>query len=218
METYRTIAIINDPKVTLGSLSENNIEQKNAWDVNWDTLSLDRKYIILGGHMGAYDTDTYPYLIKEKEWLNKVVTAGTKVLGICLGAQLIAEAMGGKAFLSDQIEFGFKKLNFHIDQELLSGYISSKVFLWHRDTFSIPPSAKLIASTEYPQIFKIHNSYALQFHPEVTKELFEDWYESEVSRRELINHDVSSTLNHLIINEKTYKEEVNIFYEKWISY
>jgi GMP synthase-like glutamine amidotransferase len=168
--------------------------------------------------MGAYDTDTYPYLIKEKECLKKVITAGTKVLGICLGAQLIAEAMGGKAFLSDQIEFGFKKLNFHIDQELLSGYMSSKVFLWHRDTFSIPPSAKLIASTEYPQIFKIHNSYALQFHPEVTKELFEDWYVSEVSRRELINHDVSSTLNHLIINEKTYKEEVNIFYEKWISY
>ena len=82
----------------------------------------------------------------------------------------------------------------------------------------MPPSAELIAYTEYPQIFKIHNSYALQFHPEVTKELFEDWYDSEVSRRELINHDVSSTLNHLIINEKTYKEEVNILYEKWISY
>ena len=113
MKTKKTIAIINDPKVTLGSLSDNKIEKKYAWEVNWNSLSEVDQYIILGGHMGAYNIDTYPYLIKEKEWLNKTISGGTKVLGICLGAQLIADAMGGKAFLSDEIEFGFKKLNFY---------------------------------------------------------------------------------------------------------
>ena len=70
MKTKKTIAIINDPKVTLGSLSDNKIEKKYAWEVNWNSLSEDDQYIILGGHMGAYNIDAYPYLIKEKEWLN----------------------------------------------------------------------------------------------------------------------------------------------------
>ena len=70
MKTKKTIAIINDPKVTLGSLSDNKIEKKYAWEVNWNSLSEVDQYIILGGHMGAYNIDTYPYLIKEKEWLN----------------------------------------------------------------------------------------------------------------------------------------------------
>ena len=215
MKTKKTIAIINDPKVTLGSLSDNKIEKKYAWEVNWNSLSEDDQYIILGGHMGAYNIDAYPYLIKEKEWLNKTISVGTKVLGICLGAQLIADAMGGKAFLSDDIEFGFKKLNFHNNLELFTEYTNSKVFLWHRDTFSIPPAAEIIASTEFPQIFKIHNSFALQFHPEVTKDLFDDWYDSEISKKELSTYDVGTELNHLIINEKLMKDDVNSFYKKW---
>ena len=215
MKTKKTIAIINDPKVTLGSLSDNKIEKKYAWEVNWNSLSEDDQYIILGGHMGAYNVDAYPYLIKEKEWLNKTISVGTKVLGICLGAQLIADAMGGKAFLSDDIEFGFKKLNFHNNSELFTEYTKSKVFLWHRDTFSIPPTAEIIASTEFPQIFKIHNSFALQFHPEVTKDLFDDWYDSEISKKELSTYDVGTELNHLIINEKLMNDDVNSFYKKW---
>jgi GMP synthase-like glutamine amidotransferase len=215
MKTKKTIAIVNDPKVTLGSLSDNKIEKKYAWEVNWESLSEDDQYIILGGHMGAYNIDTYPYLINEKEWLNKTISAGTKVLGICLGAQLIADAMGGKAFLSDEIEFGFKKLSFHNNSELFSDYEKSKVFLWHRDTFSIPPTGELIASTKFPQIFKIHNSYALQFHPEVTKALFDDWYDSEISKKELLAYDLASELNHLITNEKLLEGDVNSFYKKW---
>ena len=215
METNKTIAIINDPNVTLGSLSHNKIKEKNAWEVDWDSLSENNKYIILGGLMGAYDIDKYPYLIKEKKWLNRVISRGSKVLGICLGAQLIADAMGGKAFLSNEIEFGFKKLNFHTDSELFTGFKDSKVFLWHRDTFDIPPSAQLIASTKYPQIFKINNSYALQFHPEVTKSRFDNWYDSEVSRQELANFDTLATSNYLVKNATDLNEEVNIFYKKW---
>ena len=216
METYKTIAIINDPKVTLGSLSHNEIEIKNAWDVDWDSLSENNKYIILGGHMGAYDTDEFPYLAEEKRWLKKIISNGSKVLGICLGAQLIAEAMGGRAYLSNEIEFGFKKLNFHTDYKLFSGFKNSEVFLWHRDTFSIPPSAQLIAETEFPQIFKIYNSYALQFHPEVTKSLFDDWFDSDVSRSELAQFDTSATLDNLVKNAISLKKEVNLLFEKWL--
>ena len=61
MKTTKTIAIINDPKVTLGSLSDNKIEKKYAWEVNWNSLSEVDQYIILGGHMGAYNIDCLLY-------------------------------------------------------------------------------------------------------------------------------------------------------------
>ena len=106
----KTIAIINDSEVTAGSLPE-NIISINAWEINWNDVSLDDNYIILGGHMGSYDDKEFTYLEKEKQWLKNAINANTKILGICLGSQLIADAMGGEAFLSPKIEFGFKNLD-----------------------------------------------------------------------------------------------------------
>ena len=107
-----TIAIINDPDVTLGHLQDRNITLVNAWEVEWKDLAPDFNYILLGGHMGAYETLEYPYLDFEKKWISKSVNENYKILGICLGAQLIADALDGKAYLSDNIEFGFKNLEF----------------------------------------------------------------------------------------------------------
>ena len=110
MNKSQVIGIINDPEVTLGHLEKRNIILLNAWEVNWSDLTPEYSYILLGGHMGAYDTSDYPYLEEEKKWISKAVNDNYKVLGICLGAQLIADALDGKAYLSDNIEFGFKKL------------------------------------------------------------------------------------------------------------
>ena len=112
MNKSQVIGIINDPEVTLGHLEKRNIILLNAWEVNWSDLTPEYSYILLGGHMGAYDTSDYPYLEEEKKWISKAVNDNYKVLGICLGAQLIADALDGKAYLSDNIEFGFKKLEF----------------------------------------------------------------------------------------------------------
>ncbi|MDA9688085.1 hypothetical protein N9T89_01020, partial [Candidatus Actinomarina] len=73
----------------------------------------------------------------------------------------------------------------------------------------------LIASTKYPQIFTIRNSIAVQFHPEVTETLFKDWYDSDISRKELLDYDVSSTLNYLTTNTEQFKFEINSIYKKW---
>ena len=59
MKYKETIAIINDPDVTLGSLENNNIKLLNAWEADWEEMTSSNDYIILGGHMGAYDTDKY---------------------------------------------------------------------------------------------------------------------------------------------------------------
>jgi len=210
----KTIAIVNDSEVTTGSLPE-DIISINAWEVDWDALSLDDTYIILGGHMGSYDDKKFPYLQKEKQWLKQAINSNTKILGICLGSQLIADAMGGKAYLSEQIEFGFKDLNFIEEDSLFDDFKNSKVFSWHRDTFEIPPGATLVAKTIFPQIYKIKNTTALQFHPEIKLDLFEAWYDSELSKQELEGYDVKSEVQYLKDNSEQQEKSMINFYSKW---
>ena len=215
MKYKETIAIVNDPEVTLGSLENNNIVSLNAWELKWEEMTNSYDYIILGGHMGAYDTDKHEYLLSENKWLSKSVDNGTKILGICLGSQLVADSLDGEAYLSDEIEFGFKNLNFVRNEEIFSDFQETEVFTWHRDTFKIPSKAKLIAETDFPQIYKIKNTVCIQFHPEVTVELFDKWYESEVSKKELKNYDVELTRNKLINFENSMNQKVNSFFKKW---
>ena len=212
----KTIAIINDSEVTTGSLP-NDIISINAWEVNWDLLSFDDSYIVLGGHMGSYDDEKFSYLQAEKLWLKKAITEDTKILGICLGSQLIADAMGGKAYLSEKIEFGFKNLDFLIEDTLFEDFKNTKVFSWHRDTFDIPPGATLVAKTEFPQIYIIKNTTALQFHPEIKTDLFKIWYDSDLSKQELESYDVQSEVQYLNNNSQQLEHSMINFYSKWIK-
>ena len=212
----KTIAIINDSEVTTGSLP-NDIISINAWEVNWDLLSFDDSYIVLGGHMGSYDDEKFSYLQAEKLWLKKAINEDTKILGICLGSQLIADAMGGKAYLSEKIEFGFKNLDFLIEDTLFEDFKNTKVFSWHRDTFDIPPGATLVAKTEFPQIYIIKNTTALQFHPEIKTDLFKIWYDSDLSKQELESYDVQSEAQYLNNNSQQLEHSMINFYSKWIK-
>ncbi len=212
----KTIAIINDSEVTTGSLP-NDIISINAWEVNWDLLSFDDSYIVLGGHMGSYDDEKFSYLQSEKLWLKKAINENTKILGICLGSQLIADAMGGKAYLSEKIEFGFKNLDFLIEDTLFEDFKNTKVFSWHRDTFDIPPGATLVAKTEFPQIYIIKNTTALQFHPEIKTDLFKIWYDNDLSKQELESYDVQSEVQYLNNNSQQLEHSMINFYSKWIK-
>ena len=167
--------------------------------------------------MGAYEDEKYDYLKKEKNWLKNAVENNTKILGICLGAQLIADSTGGKAYLSKEIEFGFKDLEFIKNDALANTFESGQVFTWHRDTFDLPKDAELIAETEFPQIFKIQNTYGLQFHPEITKDLFKNWYSSEISQKELLHFNVEKESANLFKNSNSLKKTMSTFYNLWTN-
>ena len=131
--------------------------------------------IIMGGPMSIHDEDIYPWLRAEKALIAAAIREGKKVLGICLGAQLIAAVSGARVYPNPQKEIGFWPVRWTEGTEEI-------VFNWHGETFDLPAGAVLLASTTacVNQAFLLGDRVlGVQFHPEVTPEIV----------REMIAHE-----------------------------
>ncbi len=156
--------------------------------------------ILLGGPIGVYETERYPFLEEEMRLIQEFADKGTPILGICLGAQLIAESLGGKVYKGNRKEIGWYRLYFTGEgrKEKLFKTMPdvSVVFQWHGDTFELPDGAvRLAYNHSYPnQAFKMgENIYGLQFHLEVTEDMVTEWmeeYKEEVNGNEAIRPDI----------------------------
>ncbi|MDX8387864.1 MAG: type 1 glutamine amidotransferase [Ghiorsea sp.] len=131
--------------------------------------------IVMGGPMGIYDHEKYPWLVAEKVLIKQAIEAGKTVLGICLGAQMIADVMGAKVYQGKHKETGWFDIqrSSEIENTVLNGVFSEQfnAFHWHGDTFSIPEGAQALGSSEAckHQGFIFDNRVvALQFHLETT--------------------------------------------------
>ena len=128
--------------------------------------------VIMGGPMGVHDTDKYPWLKTELEFIRNSIKNEKAIIGICLGAQLLALALGEKVYKGPNKEIGWFPISWK-DKTIPGIPEQSMVFHWHGDTFDIPAEAKHIASSEgVPNqafIFR-KNIVGLQFHLEVTSE------------------------------------------------
>ncbi|MFS0906515.1 type 1 glutamine amidotransferase [Priestia aryabhattai] len=136
--------------------------------------------IILGGHMGAYEEETYSWLSLVKQFIKEAVNHNKYVLGICLGAQLIANALGGKVYPHTHKEVGWWPIEINKDAsnvQILSGIADKFTALqFHGDTFDIPKAAVLLGSSKgcENQLFIYDDRViGIQFHPELTNELIE---------------------------------------------
>jgi GMP synthase-like glutamine amidotransferase len=131
--------------------------------------------VVMGGPMSVNDEDKYPWLALEKKFIRAIIESGKPVLGICLGAQLIANAMGAKVYPNPVKEIGWLPVQ-AVSSDLDSSFCfppSAEVFHWHGETFSLPPRATLIARSEgcENQAFQIGRTViGLQFHLETTPE------------------------------------------------
>ena len=130
--------------------------------------------VVMGGPMNAFDYPTYPWLEEETEWVKQIISAGKPVIGICLGAQILAIALGAEVHPGPHKEIGWFNLRFlpclgdyRICHDLPP---MRKVFHWHGDTFSLPEGADRIAESKaFANQGFIYDSrvIALQFHLEV---------------------------------------------------
>jgi GMP synthase-like glutamine amidotransferase len=135
--------------------------------------------VSLGSEFAAFD-DTKPFVPREAELMRRAVEADVPVLGLCFGGQMLARVLGGEVYRGERSEIGWLPVR-SADPELVP---EGPWFQWHFDSFTIPPGATAIAETDVaPQAFVAGRSLGLQFHPEVTQEIMDDWV--RVYRHEL---------------------------------
>lgn len=141
--------------------------------------------VLLGGPMSVYEEDRFPFLREEDLFIKEAIQRGKAMLGICLGAQLIAKALGAKVSKAPAKEIGWYDVSLTeigSQDPLFSNLPKTfSVFQWHEDTFEIPKGGKLMAtSSPVPhQAFRYGEKvYGLQFHLEVTDEMISEWMET----------------------------------------
>ena len=128
--------------------------------------------LILGGEMNIYEEDSYPWLAEEKQFIRKAMDEEKTILGICLGAQLISDILGGKVRKNRYREIGWHEVKLnraaHSSYAFKSFPDSFMAFQWHGDTFDLPGGANALASTAAcdNQAFEIGHNVGLQFHLE----------------------------------------------------
>lgn len=148
--------------------------------------------IVLGGPMNVDEVDGYPHLETEVNLIREAVELGMPILGICLGSQLIAKALGAKVKKNREKEIGWYDVaptKAGKDDPLVSHFAGTeKIFQWHGDIFEIPRGALLLASSKLckNQAFRFgENVYGFQFHLEVDEPMVERWLRIPQNKKEI---------------------------------
>jgi len=174
---------IEHPGIFLKFMREDNIKM--------DTIELDENekipnldpydaMIVMGGPMDTWQEETFPWLKPEKEAIHKFVSVNRKpYLGLCLGAQLLSEAIGGKVRKMKTPEIGVLKVSLKSNKSLFKGLDKElKVLQWHSyEAYDLPSDANVLASSPEcnVQAFSFNNAFGLQFHVEQTNETVPQW-------------------------------------------
>jgi GMP synthase-like glutamine amidotransferase len=163
----------------------------------------------MGGPMGIYDEEIYPWLNAEKQFIKTAINSKKVVIGICLGAQLIADVLGAKVYKNKHREIGWFNITRSADANntILSNVIpeNSEVFHWHGDTFEIPEGAYALAESEAckNQGFILNDRVvAFQFHLETTLESASALIEN--CRDELDGSQYVQTEQEMLSNEQRF--------------
>jgi GMP synthase-like glutamine amidotransferase len=178
--------------------------------------------VVMGGPMAVYEVDEHAFLSMEVAIIRSFIKSGKPVLGICLGAQMIAHALRADVYAGGTEEVGWDKVDITpegMDDPVISNIAVNnepyaEVFQWHGDTFDLPRnSVRLSSSSVYKnQAFRYKdNVYALQFHIEITPEIIREWFANE--KEDTVNNMFRQTEN---IYPEYHKRAIK-FYENFFS-
>ena len=172
-----------------------------------NALSADL-WVILGAPIGVYQEQAYPFLKTLKTQLATRLEADKPTLGICLGAQLIADVLGSKIYPSGHQEIGWKNIQLTEKgkQSPLKSLENQAVLHWHGDTFDLPQGAQHLASSDLceQQAFQKGRTLALQFHPEVTTLGLERWLVAHTHEI----HSLDLSVNELRADNQKYASKL----------
>jgi len=180
--------------------------------------------IVLGGPISSNDVDDYPFLETEIDLLRRRIAADRPTLGICLGAQLIARALGARVYAGPIKEIGWSPLQLTpVGRNTPMQHLADPnlaVLHWHGETFDLPDGAvHLAASDKYPnQAFMLGSTLALQFHAEVTAAGLERWFIGHTGE---INQTEGVSVTQLRADTARHAEAMQrqgaIFFESWLQ-
>ncbi|CAF4847897.1 unnamed protein product [Rotaria sp. Silwood1] len=184
--------------------------------------------VSLGGPQGTYEDDIYPYLKWEKSFLAAQLTLNTPILGVCLGAHLLADVIGGCTHLGKyDYEVGY--VQYELTSEGKCDPILSKVFekqqnkplfvMHHRDSFDLPSNATILAYTtnNYIAAFRFGSAYCVQFHPEASFTEFNEWIQQTRSDEPEIygNINIDKILYQAQACEIQAEQSRQLFFDTW---
>lgn len=179
------LVIENDPHDPLGRLGDaieaRGLQVDVVRPADGETVpDLDgyAAVVVLGGPQGAYEAAEHPYLDVEMDLIRASVARNVPLLGICLGSQLIAHALGGRAYRAPKPEAAV--IEPHVtaegERDPLGHHLRKPVLTFHQDTFDVPPGSAVLARSDlYTMVFRCGSALAVQPHPEVKADFVEHW-------------------------------------------
>lgn len=203
----QVVILQSDPEVPAGVLAK----LLSEWQVPFRILRADLgeafpletgAVIVLGGAMGVHEEERHPFLRPLKQFMVDMLAAGTPLIGICLGGQLLAEVAGGKVSSNCRGEKGLVEIGLTAAgaaDPLFAGIDGSfRAFQWHNDSFALPSGAlHLAASKVCPgQAFRIGNAWGVQFHPEVDAAIIAAWSQRAATDPRLVDEFISVAPEH----------------------
>jgi len=184
-------------------------------NIHWPSVNDIDMLVILGGPMSVHDADKFEWMRTEKAFIKDVMVAGKIVLGICLGSQLLAEALGAKVYPNKEKEIGFfpvtKTREGKQDEVFSNSPESWNVFHWHGETFDLPDEAVHLFESEAckHQVFRKGNCTGIQFHPEVDSALLRSMIDNE--RDELVKAAYVQTEDEILKNDITEENRAAMY-------
>ncbi len=222
LDSFASILQVNGYQVNYIEAADFALKPEDLSQV--DALA-DDLLIILGGPISVNDVAMFPFLEAEITLLKQRIKADKPTLGICLGAQLIASALGSKIYPAVEKEIGWYDLSLSsAGQQTALRYLAAehcRVLHWHGETFDLPEAAVLLASSEKccNQAFSVgEHVLALQFHPEVSQRGLEKWFIGHIG--EIMQTDGVS-VEQLRNDTQQYASRLEIqgelFFNSWLN-
>lgn len=217
-----SVGVIGDTLRDLG------VETRTVWGGLGDAPPRSHRehdgIVVLGGSMSALDDETRPYFPALTRLIREFAEADKPVLGVCLGAQLIARSFGAELRIGGDLEFGFQKVapTAAAVGEPVLGHLEEPLplFHWHTDHYALPPGAERLATGERyeNQGYRIGRTvYGLQFHFEVTEPVVRRWIDMTPDFNELVPGFRDRLPGQFAAHEQASSDFCRILTRNWVA-